>query len=75
MHFFIFPRDSTPYPFNCKFKLLIIHLLLLSDYSLHGFKESVRGQVAQHPGPEEAAGQVSDDTTLQQLLYNTDLTA
>lgn len=32
----------------------------IADYPLHSVKESLRWQVAQHPWPEETAGQVSD---------------
>lgn len=52
--------------------LCITHLLLItiSDYSLHGFKESVRRQVAQHPGSEKTVGQVSDKTRLGSSFCN-----
>lgn len=49
---------------NVRFIQLLMPSITISDYSLHGFKEGVRRQVAQHLGSEETVGQVSDDTRL-----------
>lgn len=70
-------RGEMPFNFSSLFRLLQVDTFLIcccpfkiSDYSLHGFKESLRWQVAQHPGSKKTVGQVSDDTNLWNSFDN-----
>lgn len=70
---FISKRLDRRYLFNLACFTQTPHLFCasteFSDYSFHGFKESLRWQAAQHPGSQKTAGQVSDEEDYWNLYW------